>query len=266
MSARFTLGAAVTLLAGALASNSALAAYGGSSSRTGGTGNNTGGTGGTATPAPSTAKPQVPPVDHSGSIKARKDVGAATLEVSKATGALNALTATLRGPLEESAPWKNAQAAQRMAKEKVDAASYAVEQSLQKRSDYMAAKEAQTQAEKTRDTLRNDPGANSDDRVKASIAASDASQNVMKLEREAMVIDPNLTAAQAKLTESTHVMTDLQAKFDLTLKTDARWIAASQVVEDKKKALAEAQKTLTTVLASEAAAERDRQKQMAQSK
>jgi hypothetical protein len=207
-----------------------------------------------------------PPVDRSASIKARKDVNAATAEVNKATNAQNAIVAKLRIEFERTPDWKAAQSTLKSAQSEYDGAKRAALTALADQPGYRSARAAREKAESDRDALRANPSAATEDqRVRIAKAAFDSAQALSKLESDALAADPAAKAAVAKVTQSKSAAADLLKTFEASCSENADWQAAQKVIDEKKEALATAQKSLADALAQEAQAERDRQKQIAAS-
>jgi hypothetical protein len=207
-----------------------------------------------------------PPIDRSGSIKARKDVNAATAEVNKATNEQNAIVARLRADFERTTPdWKVAQAKLKSAQSELDAAKHAALAAIADRPAYRAARAARLQADADREALRANPTAPQDERVRVAKAVFDSSQALAKLESDALAADAAAKAATAKAAEAKAAAAELLKTFEGSCAQNTDWQAAQKVIDEKKEALATAQKTLTDALAQEAQSERDRQKQIAAS-
>jgi hypothetical protein len=237
---------------------SAFAGYGGGGMRMSG-----GSSGGSSSSSSHADAP--PPIDRSGSIKARKDVNAVTAEVNKAQSEQNAIVGKLRVEFERTPDWKTAQAKLKSAQTEFDAARRASLDAMADRPAYRAARAARQQAEADREALRANPTASQDERVRVAKAAFDSAQALAKFESDAIAADPATKAAAAKVAEAKAAAAELLKTFEASCAQNADWQAAQKVIDEKKEALAAAQKTLADALTQEAQAERDRQKQIAAS-
>jgi chromosome segregation ATPase len=241
-----------------LAVTTALGGYGG-----GGMGVRSGG-GSSSSSAPRAEAP--PPIDRTASTKARRDVNAATADVNKANNEVAAIVAKLRIQFEQTPEWKDRQAALKSAQAELDAARHSVLETLKSQPEYRSAKAALEKAEADREALRNEPNAAPDTRTRVATAAFESVKAVSTLESLAVAADPKAAAAEAKVADAKKAQGELVKKFQATLPDDANWQAATKGLEEKKQVLATAQKGLTDALAQETAAERERQKQMAQAR
>jgi hypothetical protein len=221
-------------------------------------------TGGSSSGTPRPEAP--PPIDRSASTKARRDVNAATADVNKSTNEVAAIVARLRLQFEQTPEWKDGQAVLKSAQAEYDAARHSLLETLNSQSDYRSAKASREKAEAEREALRNDPNAAPDVRMRVATAVFESVKAASKLESQALASDPKAAAAEAKVAEAKKVLAESLKRFEASLPGDADWQAATKVVEEKKQVLAAAQKGLTDVLAQEAVAERERQKQMAQAR
>ena len=202
-----------------------------------------------------------PPVDHSASTDAKKKVADATVELTKDNHALADVVAKLRKEFQQKPEWIAAQTAVANDQAKLDAAHDAVLAKLQKDSNYVAMKTAKAKAETDRDALQKDGGA-AEDLDRAGKAVFTASAATTKVEADAMNADLGVSDARSQLAEENRKIAGLLAEFDAANKQNADWQAASKVVEQQQQVLADARKALAAAIATEAQAERDRQKQM----
>jgi hypothetical protein len=236
----------------------AFAGYGGGGLRMSG--------GGSSSSGNSSSSNTPPPVDRSASIKARKDVNAATAEVNKAINAQNGIVARLRLDFERTADWKSAQSNLKSAQSDYDAARRTALAALADQPAYRSAHAARQHAEVDREALRaNSSAATEDQRLRIAKSAFDAAQALSKLESDALAADPTAKSASAKVTTAKSAIADLLKTFEASCADNADWQAAQKVIDEKKEALAAAQKTLADAVAQEAQAERERQKQIAAS-
>ena len=249
----------IVLLVSAFYASELFAGYGAKQSG-GGANTNTN----TNTPkAPPAAPP--PPVDHSASIGARKQVTEATAQLTDANRALAEIVNKLRQAFQRKPEWIAAQSAMKADQAAMAVAHDAVLDKLQKDPAYSALKATKVKAEAERDALEKEPGASAEDKKRVGDAVFAATEATNKAENAALLADGNVAAARAQLATSNQKVTALLSEFDASLQQNPDWQAASQVVAQKQQVLADARKALATAIATEAQAERDRQKQMAQS-
>jgi hypothetical protein len=205
-----------------------------------------------------------PPVDHSASTKARKEVEAAAADLRKANADVAAIVAKLHKEYETSPDAAGAVAALKAAQAELEATRAPVLKNVRDSAAYKSALAAKESAQADRDTVLADPSTSPEDRTHAATAVMEAGKAVTKLETDAVAANPKIAAAQSKLVAANTAWSALLKKFDETLKDNPDWQAAMKVVDDKKQVLASAQKTLSDAVAQEAQAERNRQNQIAQ--
>jgi hypothetical protein len=231
------------------------AGYGKKSTGTGTAGNNSNTNNNNNTPPP--------PVDHSASIEAKKKLAEATADANKANRAASDIVAALRRDFQQKPEWTAAQTALKDDQGKFDLVHDGTIAKLQRDPKYTALKTARLKAEAERDAMLKEGRGSAEDQKRAIDAVFIAAEAFTKMENAALASDPAVTVARDQLAEDNKKAAALLAQFDAIVKQNPDWLKANQEVEQKQQAVADARKTLTAALATEAQAERDRQKAIA---
>jgi hypothetical protein len=206
-----------------------------------------------------------PPVDRSGSTEAKKKITAAQSEVTKAQQALADVVAKLRSDFEAGQDWQTAAAAQKQAQADYDAARKPVIEAAKKKPNYQSAEKEKAEAEKALADLRT-RNVIGEPILKAVNRQADATNEMMKVENEALNADPKVVETRKKLAEANAAVVALKKQFDTSLASDTGWQEAKKGVDMAQEQVASANKDLKEALAREKDADKARQEQIRQSR
>jgi len=204
----------------------------------------------------------VPPVDHSASAKARKDMIDAQAALNNAQSRFDDVARELRSEFQQSGEYRTALAAVEQAQADFDAARAIVLGRLADDPAYKAARQKKEAAEKARDELDAAPG--SPEQTAAATAVLDAASEVSKLETAAINADPAASAARERLAAASARLNDLKKKFEDSIANHPKLQALRKELETAKAKLSAAEKALDAALQNEAQQEMQRQQRIAE--
>jgi len=206
-----------------------------------------------------------PPVDRTGSTEAKKKITAAQADVTTAQKALAEVVAKLRADFEAGQDWQTASAAQKQAQADYDAARKPVIEAAKKKSNYQSAEKEKAEAEKSLADLRT-RNVIGEPILKAVNRQADATNEMMKLENEALNADPKVVETRKALAEANAAVVALKKQFDTSLAADTGWQEAKKGVDTAQEQVATANKELKEALAREKDADKARQEQIKQTR
>lgn len=201
-----------------------------------------------------------PPVDHSASIKARKDMADAQAALRKAKDSFDDVVRELRTRFEQSNEYRSALAAANQAQADFEFARGAVLKRLAEDPAYKAAAAKKAAAERTRDEMEAEPG--SPEHSAAAEAVLKAGSELTSMEAAAMNADPVASAARRRLLTATAQLDELKKRFEASIASDPKLQSLRSELKNAEARLAAAEKALAAALQREAQLEMQRQQRI----
>lgn len=161
----------------------------------------------------------------------RRALAAREVELDAAQKELNGVADKLRARFDQSDEWKQAQSDLKKAQADRDAAVTPALEKLRDSAEYKAAADAKAKAAAEVDRLRA-AGTTGPEVVAAAKASAHASAAVQKMEAAAIAADPAAKAATAKALECGTKCTDVQKKFNDSIKLSPEFEKATKRVEE----------------------------------
>jgi chromosome segregation ATPase len=175
---------------------------------------------------------------------ARRNLADAQSALDLAQLDFNKAHAIVAEPFEAQPQWLTAFAAEKAAREKVDAAKQAVLDKVHAGDDYTALAKAHDDAVQKLQELASDPNAPSEDFAAASKTRTDTEAQMKQMDDKALAIDPGVLDAQKKLADA-QAQTDLLNKqVDDAAAQDPRCQEKKKVVDAAEQKLAQAKTAL----------------------